>query len=54
MSADKEERVREDERRGVVRGQQLSRVRRDGEDVGEAMMRANRHIVVSLSVIDLP
>jgi protein-L-isoaspartate(D-aspartate) O-methyltransferase len=52
MSADKEERVREDERRRMVKGLQLSRVHYPGEDVSEAMMRVKRHLFVPPSVME--
>ena len=49
-SADKEERIREDERRRMIKGLQLNRVHRLGEDVLEAMMRVKRHLFVPHSV----
>lgn len=52
MSAGKEERVREDERRRMVKGLQLSRVHYPGEDVSEAMMRVKRHLFVPPSVME--
>ncbi len=52
MSADKEERVREDERRRMVKGLQLSRVHYLGEDVSEAMMRVKRHLFVPPRVME--